>query len=426
MRALMTLATKDLRLLARDRIALFWSVAFPLMFALFFGALFGGDPGSKSKLTVVVVDQANSDASAGLIQRLEQSESLQVDRASSLSAAEALVRKGERVAYLRVKDGFSDGPFALFGGSQDAESTIEIGVDPARSAERGMLVGVVNQSLFSGLGSQFTDPARMAEQVAAAKASLSSSTTLDPSQLATMNNFFDALGEFSREADSSGLQSPPSMGGGLVQTTEVGRDSSGKPRSSFQVTFPSAMIWGLMGVATTFAASLVRERTAGTLLRLQVAPLHRGQLLAGKGLACFIAGLAVSTFLLLVGVVALGVEVGSVPLLLVALPCAAACFTGVMMLLSVLGKTEAAVAGGSWVIVMPLAMLGGGMIPLIAMPKWMLTVSNISPFKWAILALEGAIWRDFTLAELALPIGILVTLAVVFYGLGVAIFRRHE
>ena len=48
---------------------------------------------------------------------------------------------------------------------------------------------------------------------------------------------------------------------------------------------------------------------------------------------------------------------------------------------------------------MPMTMLGGGMIPQFVMPPWMLTVGNISPVKWAILGLEGAMWRNFTLTR---------------------------
>ena len=34
------------------------------------------------------------------------------------------------------------------------------------------------------------------------------------------------------------------------------------------------------------------------------------------------------------------------------------------------------------------------MFPLFLMPGWMQTVSNVSPVKWGILALEGGIWRE--------------------------------
>ena len=41
MRAVLALALKDLRLLARDRAAAFFTFAFPLAIALFFGYVFG-------------------------------------------------------------------------------------------------------------------------------------------------------------------------------------------------------------------------------------------------------------------------------------------------------------------------------------------------------------------------------------------------
>ncbi|MBL4684677.1 MAG: ABC transporter permease [Nannocystaceae bacterium] len=429
---IVTLAIKDLKLLMRDRMALFWSAAFPLMFALFFGSIFGGESGSKGKISLVIVDQAQSSDSKSFVERLSNSESLDVDFVSGLQAAESLVSQGKRVAYLRIRAEFSGSVFELMGGGSGddtSEATLELGVDPTRSAERGMLVGLVSQSLFSGLGAQFSDPTVMAKQVETAKGSLASARGLEPEQKQALLGLFDALEEFSAQADTTGMQADSGLsaglGEGLIETKEVGVDTRGKPRSPFQITFPSAMIWGLMGVATTFATSLVRERTAGTLLRLQVAPMRRSQLLAGKGLACFLAGLGICAFLLSVGVIALGVEIGNVGLLLIALPCAAACFTGLMMVLAVLGKTEAAVAGSSWALMMPMAMLGGGMIPLIAMPQWMLCASSVSPFKWAIFAIEGAIWRDLTISQLALPLAILLGLAALLYAVGVAIFHRH-
>lgn len=152
----------------------------------------------------------------------------------------------------------------------------------------------------------------------------------------------------------------------------------------------------------------------------------RVDILIGKGLACFIAGWVASATLLGIGVLLLGVGVDQPIMLAVAISAAAACFTGFMMLISVIGKTESAVAGGSWILMMPLAMLGGGMIPLIAMPQWMLTLSNISPFKWAVIAIEGAVWRGFTWGQMVMPIGILLAVAVALFAAGVLIMRARE
>ena len=422
MRVLWALAVKDLRLFVRDRVALFWALAFPLVFALFFGSLFGGDDGARGKIAVVVVDEAKTDGSAAFIDRLGASEALEVDTTTDLGSATSLVRGGKRVAYLLIEKSFEGGAFALFGGS--SEPSIELGVDPSRSAEKGILEGLVMQSLFSGLATQMGDPAAMSAQMDTARKELATSD-LDPAQREALGSLFDALDDFSQEAGESSLAPEGALGQSMVRTAEVGVSREGKPQSPFQITFPAAIVWGLSGCATTFATSLVRERAAGTLLRLRVAPLHPAMVLAGKGLACFLAGIAISLMLLGIGVVALGVSVGSVLPLLFALPAAALCFTGIMLVLSVIGKTEAAVAGGGWVLMLPLAMAGGGMIPLIAMPGWMLTVSHVSPFRWAILAIEGGIWRDFSLAEVAMPVAILLGLATVLLAIGTTIYQRR-
>jgi ABC-2 type transport system permease protein len=426
MATLWTLALKDLRLFLRDRLALFWSLVFPLIFGLFFGSLFSTGSGGGSAMEIAVVDDADTAGSRAFVERLAASDALQVEAVASLDVARDQVRKGDRVAYVRVRPGFSDGAFALFGRDPDDGAAVEIGVDPARSAERGYLQGLVSQSLFQGLSTSFTDPAAMKDQLATARRSLdaASDSDLDPTQRASLRTLFDALEGVAGEPGEAAPIAAGGFGEGLIEMSEVGRDERGRPRSPFELTFPSAIIWGLVGCATTFAASLVRERTAGTLLRLQVAPIGRAQLLLGKGLACFIAGLGVGALLLLIGVVALGVRIVAPGVLLLGVVCAAACFTGIMMLMSVIGKTEGAVSGGSWVIIMPLAMVGGGMIPLVAMPPWMLTASYVSPFRWAILAIEGGVWRDLTLTEVALPIGILLALALGLFAVGASIFRR--
>jgi ABC-2 type transport system permease protein len=134
----------------------------------------------------------------------------------------------------------------------------------------------------------------------------------------------------------------------------------------------------------------------------------------------------VTFFLLTLASAVLGVRLGNPLLLAVGAVSTAIGFTGLMMFVSTLGKTEAGVAGAGWGIMMPMAMLGGGMVPLIAMPPWMQTASHVSPMKWGIMALEGAIWRDFSLQEMLLPCGILLAVGVLFYAVGVWLLSRQE
>ena len=198
-----------------------------------------------------------------------------------------------------------------------------------------------------------------------------------------------------------------------------------KPRSAFEITFPSSMLWAVLGCMMTFTMSIVVEQKQGTLLRLRVAPLSKMHILGGKGLACFLSCVGTSCILLILGVTFLGVRVSSWPYLLISIAAMAVCFSGIMMLLAVLGRSEQAVGGSAMAIMLVMATLGGGLVPLIAMPDWMLTLSQICPAKWGVLALEGAIWRGFDLAEMLLPCGFLLSVGVLSFGLGARILSRR-
>ncbi len=90
-----------------------------------------------------------------------------------------------------------------------------------------------------------------------------------------------------------------------------------------------------------------------------------------------------------------------------------------MMLMSVAGRSEESVSGAAWGANILMSMFGGGMVPLAFMPGFMRPISNFSPVRWGILAMEGAIWRGFSLQEMLLPCGILVGIGAVGVALGV-------
>jgi ABC-2 type transport system permease protein len=65
------------------------------------------------------------------------------------------------------------------------------------------------------------------------------------------------------------------------------------------------------------------------------------------------------------------------------------------------------------------------MVPLFAMPSWMQAAGTVSPVKWSILALEGAIWRGFTPAELAVPCAVLLAVGAAGFLLGAWRYRAQ-
>lgn len=442
MNAILALARKDLLLLVRDKFALFWIFAFPLMFALFFGSIFGSDGGGgRGAITIAVVDEDGSDGSRALTTALGEHESVKLVRtgegedapieALTLEEAREAVQKGRRAAYVRIPAGYGENPYAVFGAGGDEVPALEIGIDPGRRAEAGFLQGVLMESVFGALQDRFTNPEVLRGDLAEAREEVAATDDIAPGQKLVLQSFLGAVDVFIGQFDLASLE-PGGDGeggggfGGGFSVVDVTRDRSNEPRSTWDITFPQALVWGLMSVAMSFAITLVRERSSGTLMRLRMAPIARSQLLAGKALACFVSCLLTMAVLLAFGMLALGMRADSLPLLALAMVATAACFTGLMMVVSVLGKTENAVAGSSWGVMMPFAMIGGGMIPLIAMPEWLIKASVVSPFKWAITSIEGAVWRGFDLGDMVLPCTVLVGIGAATFALGVWIFRKVE
>ena len=95
------------------------------------------------------------------------------------------------------------------------------------------------------------------------------------------------------------------------------------------------------------------------------------------------------------------------------------------MVVAVLGRTEQSAGGLGWAIMMPLTLLGGGMVPLFALPRWMQAAGSVSPVKWGILALEGAIWRGFGPAEMLLPCGVLLAVGAAGFLAGARLFAAE-
>jgi ABC-2 type transport system permease protein len=251
-----------------------------------------------------------------------------------------------------------------------------------------------------------------------------------------LNEFMDAwqeVAETEREsaADAQSASDEPNFQLARVETIDVTRqypkDSAEalvrKLRSQWDVSFPQAMLWGILACAAGFAITIVRERKQGTFLRLQVAPVSRAQVLAGKATACFLAVLSVIAIMVAL-VTWLGMRPERPLLLALAAVCIAFCFVGIMMLMSVIGKSEEAVSGAAWGANMLMAMFGGGMIPLVFMPKFMKTLSDFSPAKWSVLALEGSIWRGFSFAEMLTPCAVLVGVGAVCLAIGGMILSR--
>lgn len=427
MRAILALALKDLRNLSRVRSALFFALVWPLLVAVFFGLIFGGGRTSPAGLPVALVDEDGSPAAAELLAALEANAGLRTRRLDRAAATD-LVHKSTLVGAVIVSKGFGEASQRLFYGEPPQ---VELVIDPSRHAERAMLEGLLAEQGGRRFQKLFSDPDATSPAVAQARQALALAPPGAVAGAADTDRFLGELERFlgTDAARAGGPGAAAGSGGSFtaltVAVTEMRRqDEKGRPPSAFAITFPQGILWGCIGCVMSFAIGLVNERTHGTLVRLRSAPLRPATILAGKGLAAAMGILFVQLLVAGVGAVAFNVRPGSWALLALAAGSVTITFVGLAMLIAAFGRTEQAVSGAGWALMMPLAMLGGAMVPLIAMPAWMLKASDASPIKWALLAYEGAIWRGFTLQEMVLPCTILVAVGTAAFLGGAAMLRR--
>ena len=416
MSPILAVALKDLRVLTRRRGDLFFVLGWPVLLATLLGFIFAAPPESRARIGVAVVDEDGTEGSRAFVERLRAAGGLDVSGAGR-DEATALVRQGRRSAWLALRPGFGDALRRPFGGTPPR---IEVGIDPSRTAETAMLEGLLIKEAAADMQERLGDREASRRMIAESLGSLRAAPAWSTGRRDT-ERFREELDRF--------LARDPGEGGGAprfqplaVERTSVVPESRG-PSRSFDFTFPQGILWGILACAASFAVSLVGERTSGTMDRLLTAPLGRGQLLAGKALGCLLAMLGMEVLVLAVGVAFFGVRPTSWALLAAASLSSAVAFVGIMMVLAVLGRSEPSANGAAWAALLVMALVGGGMVPLFVMPRFMLTASNASPAKWAILAFEGALWRGFSAAEMAVPCAILAAVGVIGFVVGTRLFR---
>jgi ABC-2 type transport system permease protein len=144
MHALLLLTAANIKSFTRDRAALFWTIAFPLIFIFLFGAIFSG---GSSDRTIGFADLDKSAHSAELREAFATQPNVKVVESSEEDLV-AKMRDGQLSAVLVVPPGY--------GATIDAKAapaTLRVYTDPAQTAAQGAtfqlvggVLGAVNQA----------------------------------------------------------------------------------------------------------------------------------------------------------------------------------------------------------------------------------------------------------------------------------------
>jgi ABC-2 type transport system permease protein len=145
MKAFLKLLIADIKQFFRDRVALFFAFAFPILFMLIFGFVFSNDTISYR---VGLVDEDNSATSAGITQSLQAITTLKITR-GDLQAELDQFKAGKLDAVLELPRGLS----ASLAAGQSAN--LKVYYDPAQTTSSQIILSIFSQ-IIGGINQQIT------------------------------------------------------------------------------------------------------------------------------------------------------------------------------------------------------------------------------------------------------------------------------
>jgi ABC-type multidrug transport system permease subunit len=173
------------------------------------------------------------------------------------------------------------------------------------------------------------------------------------------------------------------------KNTDYAQDGIGWLRrggSRYQLLVPSYLVMFAFFLVLTVGWLFVAERRQGTLKRLVVAPLTKGEILIGTMLPCLFVSLFQGFFMFVAGKLLFGMSWGAAPWwLLAVVPATSFAAIGLAMLVASVARTETQVAIYGTLLVLVLAGLSGSLMGDRAlMPDNMQKISRVTPHAWAL------------------------------------------
>jgi ABC-2 type transport system permease protein len=326
MSALLALTRANIRSYMRDRAALFWTLAFPLIFIFMFGFIF--QEGGASRLTLGWSDEDATPAATRLREAFGSQAGTELVDASKDDAL-AKMRQGDVDAVIVVPAGYGEAVAAGATGS-GGPTSIVVYTDPSRSN----LVASVYQAVGAVLGAVNLGgrPPLVVPQ---------------PETLQTENlNFISYF-------------------------------------------VPSMLGLSVMQVGIFAAIPLVADREKLILKRLAATPLRRWQLVGSNVLMRLLIALVQSVIIVAVGVAVFGVVItGSLLLAAAFVALGAMAFLALGYVIASFAKTEDSANGMTSVVQFPMMFLSGTFFPIDQMPEFLRAIARVIPLTYLADALR--------------------------------------
>ncbi len=403
MNAILTLATKDLRLLARDPRSAIILLLMPLVLIIILGfslgEVFGAKPDDRIRISIVNLDNGlppnhgpypTKPWAEVVMDDLAGTADIRLELIETREEAEQLVRSGDRAAVLIFEPDFSERmnrcsfltkntPPPLNPLYRDGILTEPIGLkvvrDPTRQTATAIIEQVAQVTLLRVvipwmIGNAFE---KVGDRMGAWAQQLITQTFSNYNF--TAKTWAGLTKNEQRIPNMNNRSVYESDGSGIIK----------RGAARYQVLVPSYVVTFAFFLVLSGGWLFVAERRFGTLVRLRAAPLSRTQIILGKLIPCLVISLVQGVFLLVAGKLVFGMRWGPEPLALIPIVLSTAfAAVGLTVLVASMAKTETQLAVYGTLIVLVLAGLSGSLMPRDLMPEEMRQFSLLTPHAWAL------------------------------------------
>jgi ABC-2 type transport system permease protein len=359
MSTVLSLFVASVKEFVRDRAALFWTFAFPILFIVLFGVIFGGS--SSTTYNVGVVNEDNGQVGAGLVQTFRQVKPF-IIQTGSYSSEMDLLKRGQIDMVIVVPSAVSQDV------AQGKQATVQLYNDPSRSLSDSQIELSIVQQVVAGFNRGITN--------------------VTPPLIVTANS---------------------------VQTTAV-------RAVDFLVPGILAMSLMQLGMFAT-ATPLVSLRQEQVLRRLGATPLPRWQLLVSQVLLRVCIGLAQTLVILGIGSAVFGVHLGNPLMVLGFVLLGAFTFISLGYLIAAVSKTVETASGIASALNFPMMFLSGIFFSISAIPVFLTPIVRAMPLTYLGDAIRQVMIGSTPQFPLIVDVGVLVAWTVVCSLLAARLFK---
>ena len=362
------IALKDLKIFAKDRLALVFAILFPLLFVGLFSFIFSGIGSEDERLELHLVTlEDRGGLSHHILKAMETEDESELEPGEPRIVWDESYEEAHQAVVDQRLDGFVAFPEDFTDGVSIGYGTnLEVVAYPEATYTRAALNSMA-EAITSRVGLQQVASNAITELL--------------------LERWFESPGDMARVGQDipellsvqRGVRTRPSLIEFKVE--KVGEVEAEEP-SNFVV--PGYLVMFVFFTAALSAERIVRERQNNTLERMLAGSVRRESILGGIFLGTATKGLIQITIFWVVGILVFNIDLGLSPvgvILLSILMIIMSSAFGVM--LATLARTERSASSIATLTSLVLAPLGGCWWPLFITPKWMQFLAKITPHGWA-------------------------------------------